>query len=60
MTTLSFEQLRCGSCNKLLAELVSAPYIVVCPRCGTRTSCLILATTEVVEGWRAKKQQPAG
>ena len=26
-------ELRCGECGKLLAELVNAPFRVMCPRC---------------------------
>lgn len=33
MTTETVKELRCWRCNRKLAEIVSAPYMLVCPRC---------------------------
>lgn len=32
-TSKTVQNLRCCGCGKLLAELVTAPYRIACPRC---------------------------
>ena len=33
---VSVVTLKCWRCGKLLAEMVSAPFAIVCPRCHAR------------------------